>query len=206
MKYILVIILGYFFGCFQWSYILTKLIKKQDIRSIGVGNAGASNMVISFGWKVGLVVAILDVLKAIISIFVIRYVFKLTDPASLYLNGAAVILGHNYPFFMNFKGGKGTASTLGMLFGLDYRLGTIGFILIVGVAFATNYIVLGTMALVIFLFIATVFLNLGYIPILVAALIALQSFYKHLSNIKKIIKKEETGLRGALANKKKSNS
>ena len=206
VKYILVILLGYFFGCFQWSYILTKLMRKQDIRSLGVGNAGASNMVISFGWRVGLVVAILDVLKAIFSILFIRYVFKINDPASLYLNGAGVILGHNYPFFMNFKGGKGTASTIGMLFGLDYRLGIVGFILIISVAFLTNYIVLGTMALVVFLFLATVFFDLGYIPIIVAALIALQSFYKHLPNIKRIIKKEETGLRGALSNKKKSSS
>lgn len=205
-KYALIILLGYGFGCLQWSYILTKLFKKQDIRSLGVGNAGASNMVISFGWKVGLLVAVLDILKAIISILIIRYIFKLDDPSSLYLNGAGVILGHNYPFFMNFKGGKGTASTIGMLFGLNYKLGLLGVLVIVIVAFATNYIVLGTMALVLFLILATAVLNLGYIPIIIAAFIALQSLYKHLPNIKKIIEKKEPLLREALSKKEKSSS
>nr|WP_300006218.1 glycerol-3-phosphate acyltransferase [Tissierella sp.] len=205
-KYILVILLGYFFGCLQWSYILTKLLRKQDIRSIGVGNAGASNMVISFGWKAGLVVALLDILKAIISILIIKFFFKLTHPSYLYLNGLGVILGHNYPFFMNFKGGKGTASTLGMMFGLDYRLGLIGVLLVVIVAFATDYIVLGTMTLVLFLLVATVFLKLGTIPIIVSTLIVAQSIYKHRLNIKKIIQGQETGLRSALGNKKNSKS
>lgn len=203
-KYGLIILLGYGFGCLQWSYIFTKLFKKQDIRSLGVGNAGASNMVISFGWKAGLMVAILDILKAIISILIIRYMFKLADPSSLYLNGAGVILGHNYPFFMNFKGGKGTASTIGMLFGLDYKLGLIGLLVIIVVAFGTNYIVLGTMALVLFLVLATAVLNLGYIPFIIAAFIALQSLYKHMPNIKKIIEKKEPLLREALSKKEKS--
>ena len=205
-KYILIILLGYGFGCLQWSYIFTKLFKKQDIRSLGVGNAGASNMVISFGWKAGLVVAILDILKAIISILTIRYIFKLSDPSSLYLNGAGVILGHNYPFFMNFKGGKGTASTIGMLFGIDYKLGLLGLLVIVLVAFSTNYIVLGTMALVTFLVLATVLLKLGYLPIIIAILIGLQSLYKHLPNLKKIIDKKEPLLRSALRKKEKGSS
>lgn len=201
-KFALIIILGYVFGCMQWSYILTKLIKKTDIRTIGVGNAGASNMLVSYGWKMGALVAILDISKAIISILIIKYIFNLTDPSSLYLNGAGVILGHNYPFFMNFRGGKGTASTLGMLFGIDYKLGLLGLLIIALVALATNYIVLGTMALISFTVIATIYLNLGYIPIIIAILIGLQSIYKHLPNLKRILAKNEVGIRSSLKNKK----
>ena len=73
MDYLIVIIIGYLFGCLQWSYILSMIIKKQDIRTLGAGNAGASNMVVSFGWKIGVLVAFLDIFKAIMSIFIIKY-------------------------------------------------------------------------------------------------------------------------------------
>lgn len=201
-KYALIIILGYGFGCMQWSYILTKLIKKTDIRTVGVGNAGASNMVISYGWKMGALVAILDISKAIISILIIKYIFDLTDPSSLYLNGAGVILGHNYPFFMHFRGGKGTASTLGMLFGINYKLGLLGLLIIALVALSTNYIVLGTMALVTFIIVATIYLDLGYIPIIIAIFIGIQSIYKHLPNLKRILSKNERGIRSTIKKKK----
>lgn len=194
-RFILLIIIGYFFGCFQWSYILTKLIGKEDIRTIGVGNAGASNMVISFGWKMGALVGILDVLKAIASIVIVRYILKMDDPASIYINGLSVILGHNYPFFMNFKGGKGTAATVGMLFGIDYRLGLLGVLLVALVGLTTNYIVLGTMALISFLLLVTIYFDFGYIPILIAIFIGVQSLYKHLPNLKRILRKEEKGIR-----------
>ncbi len=124
--------------------------QKQDIRTLGVGNAGASNTVTVFGWKMGVVVAILDILKAIISILVIRYLFKNSDIFSLYLNGTSVILGHNYPFFMKFRGGKGTASTIGMLFGINYKLGILGVLVILSITLLTDFIALGTISLVLF--------------------------------------------------------
>ncbi len=98
----------------------------------------------------GVVVAILDILKAIISILVIRYLFKNSDIFSLYLNGTSVILGHNYPFFMKFRGGKGTASTIGMLFGINYKLGILGVLVILSITLLTDFIALGTISLVLF--------------------------------------------------------
>lgn len=203
-RYGLIIFLGYAFGCLQWSYIFTKFFKKEDIRAIGVGNAGASNMVISYGWKIGFAVGVLDILKATLSLLFIRYIFHLSDPTSLYFNGAGVILGHNYPFFMGFKGGKGTASTVGMMFGIDYRLGILGFLIMLGVSLGTNYIVIGTMTLISFFILATIYLKFGFIPVLISCLIALQSIYKHLPNIKRILARTETGVRGALKGKSSS--
>lgn len=75
-NYIIVTMLGYLFGCFQASYILGKLLKKVDIRSLGNGNAGASNTVVVFGWKYGVAVGLLDIGKAILSIIVIRLLLK----------------------------------------------------------------------------------------------------------------------------------
>jgi len=204
-KIFLVILIGYLMGCLQWSYFLSRSIKKADIRTLGGGNAGASNTVSVFGWKMGVAVALLDISKAIISILIIRYLFKISfienNMSNLYLNGTGVILGHNYPFFMKFKGGKGTASTVGMLFGIDYRIGIIGFFVILLVTLTTDYIALGTMALVSFLIIATIYLDFSTVCILLAVFIALQSLYKHIPNLKKIQAKQESGLRDALKKK-----
>lgn len=207
-KFILVILIGYLMGCLQWSYFLSKGLKKSDIRKLGGGNAGASNIVTVFGWKMGIAVALLDILKAFISILIIKYLFKITflenNMINIYFNGLGVILGHNYPFFMGFKGGKGTASTLGMLFGIDYRIGIIGFIIILIVTLVTDYIALGTMFLVSFLVLATLFLDFGTVCLLIAIFVALQSFYKHIPNLKKIMARDEKGLRDALRRKSRA--
>lgn len=203
-RYALIILLGYLFGCLQWSYILGKVVKKKDIRSLGVGNAGASNTVTVFGWKMGVVVGILDISKAIISIIIIKYIFKSSDIFSLYLNGTSVILGHNYPFFMGFKGGKGTASTVGMLFAINLQLGLIGFLVILLVTLLTDYIALGTMALVTFFVIATIYLGYGPACIILSLFIALLSGYKHLINMKRILSKTESRLRNTMKSKIKS--
>src|SRR5690625_2777455 len=122
-----------------------------------MGNAGASNTVTVFGWKMGVTVGLLDILKAIISILLVKYLFKETNIFNLYLNGTSVILGHNFPFFMGFRGGKGTASNLGMLFAINLKLGILGLLVILTVTLITDYIVLGTMALVSFFILATIY-------------------------------------------------
>lgn len=199
MNYVIVSVLGYLFGCLQWSYILSMIIKKQDIRSLGGGNAGASNIVVFFGWKMGVLVALLDIFKAIISIYIIKYLISNqvldNNMFLLYLNGFFVILGHNYPFFMKFKGGKGTASTFGMLIAIDLKMGLIGFFVILIVTFATDYIALGALSLVSFLVISTIYLNFGNPSILVAIAITILAIYKHIPNIKNILAKKEDGLK-----------
>jgi len=106
-SFLIVVIIGYLLGCLQWSYFISKGIFKTDIRRLGGGNAGASNTVVSLGWKWGVLVAILDILKAIASILLVSYLIKLSiiegNILHLYLNGLFVILGHDYPFFMGFQ-------------------------------------------------------------------------------------------------------
>ncbi len=202
-RYLIVITLGYIFGCLQWSYIIGKLLKKQDIRNLGGGNAGASNTVTVFGWKMGVAVGLLDILKAIISIIIIRYILKSTDMFELYLNGTSVVLGHNYPFFMGFKGGKGTASTVGMMLAINYKLGLLGILVIFLVTVLSDYIALGTMALVSFFVIATLYLGYGPQCLVLAIFLALLSAYKHLPNMKRILARKESGLRDALKRRAK---
>lgn len=168
-----------------------------------MGNAGASNTVTSFGWKMGVAVGLLDILKAIISILIIKHFFTDGGIFNLYLNGTSVILGHNYPFFMKFKGGKGTASNLGMLFAINYKLGLLGFLIILIVTLATDYIVLGTMSLVTYFILATIYLKYGSPAILLAVFIALLSIYNHIPNLKRLPAGGEVSLRSVLKRKAK---
>lgn len=205
--YFTVIIIGYLFGCLQWSYILSKTFLNVDIRTLGAGNAGASNTVISIGWKLGVLVAILDILKAIISIFIIKHLFKISfieeNYFLLYLNGLFVILGHDFPFFMKFKGGKGAASLLGMLIGIDYKLGILGFFIILIITIVTDYIALGTLGLNLFLALSA-YLYYGMNSVLISLILLFIAIYLHMPNIKRILIKEEKGLRGVLKKKAKT--
>lgn len=204
MKELLIVILiGYILGCFQTSYFIATFFKKTDIRALGNKNAGASNITMAFGWKYGLLVALIDILKPIISIFIIRLLFSNKVNNSdlmflIYLNGLFVILGHNYPFFLNFKGGKGTASLIGFIFAINIKFGLIGLLTMIIVSFATDYIVLGTISLVLIFLIGTVFLNFNIFCTLISLFITILAIYKHRTNIKNIIAKKEPKLRKSL--------
>jgi len=205
-NYIIVLIIGYLFGCFQTSYIIGKLFKKVDIRTIGSGNAGASNAVVAFGWKYGVVVDLLDIGKAILSIMLVKFILSNIlshghTPFLLYLNGLSVILGHNYPFYMGFKGGKGTASLIGMLSAIDYRIAIIGIVTIVAITLATDYIALGTISLVVLFVASTFFFGYSKGCVIIAFILAALSIYKHRQNIINIIQKKEIGLRSTMKKK-----
>lgn len=202
------IFLGYIFGCFQSSYFLGKIFKKIDIRTLGNGNAGASNATVSFGWKFGVSVAILDILKTIISTIIIRILFQNSLSEGnliflIYLNGLFVILGHNYPFYLNFKGGKGTASLVGLLFAINIKFGLLGILTMLIITIVTDYISLGTIGLVILFVLGSIYFKFNIYCIFISIFVAILSIYKHIPNIKNIISHQENGLRKALNKKEK---
>ncbi|NLC66084.1 MAG: glycerol-3-phosphate acyltransferase [Clostridium sp.] len=206
---IFVLLIGYGFGLLQWSYFISKGIKKVDIRTLGQGNAGASNTVESFGIKYGVLVAVLDILKAYFSIILVKRIFNIefvdNDAFLLYLNAFGVIIGHNFPFFMGFKGGKGTAALIGALFGFDLTLGIIGLFLIIGVSILSNYVILGTLFLTMFTIAIPIYYNLGLSSIVIAIIIAMLSFSLHIKNYKRIITGSESKVRTVLFKNKKAN-
>ena len=194
-KILLSIIIGYCLGNIQASYLLAKSIKKVDIRTLGFGNAGMSNAVESLGWKFGLMVGFIDVGKGIVSVLLIKYLFKIDfnpDGALLlYLNAYSVILGHIYPFHMNFKGGKGTAALIGVLIGLNPLYGLIGILIIVIVTIMTDYVTIGTLALTLYVIGLTLYFKMGIIPLLVSISGSLLSLYYHLPNYRRIFNHTE---------------
>ena len=202
----IVAIIGYCFGNIQTSYWLARIVRKVDIRTLGKGNAGASNTFESLGWKYGVFVAFVDVLKGLLSILLIKNLYQVgLNPQGaflLYLNGYCVILGHIFPFYMNFKGGKGTASLIGLMMGLNVWFGLAGIAVMVVVTLATQYVAVGTAVLVTFVVVVTVWMDWGVGAITLSLMGAALSLYLHLPNYRRIAKGEESKLFAVL--KKKS--
>lgn len=204
--FFIVIALGYLLGNFQTSYILGKLIKKVDIRTLGRGNAGASNAVESLGWKFGIVVAFLDAFKGLLAVLLVRYFFEVSLDVQgaplLYLAGYSAVLGHIFPFFMNFKGGKGTATLVGIMFGLNPWFGVLGLAIIIIITFISDYVAVGTVGLLLWMIAGTLYFNIGWIPTVIAILGSLLSIYLHLPNFKRIKNKDEGRLSLVLKRRK----
>lgn len=182
--------IGYLIGSIQPAFILGKLFRKVDIRTLGHGNSGASNATQSLGIKFGVAVALIDILKGVLSIVLIKLLFQASLDSSgavlLYLNGYSVILGHIFPFYMRFKGGKGTAALIGIIIGMNGFLGLLALLTIIIATLITDYIILGTLALTLYMLGITLYLNLGLIPILVALSGMFLSLWLHLPNYKRL--------------------
>lgn len=197
MKYFLCVLLGYAIGTINFAYIIGRL-KGFDIRTKGSTNAGASNATITMGWKIGIIVALCDILKAFISVIIAKAIFPDLELAGV-LAGVACVLGHIFPFYMKFKGGKGLASYLGMILALDWRFFLIIGTLIIIITVITDYIALATLTTVVVYPMYLIFTNIDIIVPIVVTIASLVMLFKHIDNIKRIISGKEIGLRSAKA-------
>ena len=204
----LVVLIGYLLGNIQAGYLLGKLLKKVDIRTLGQGNAGASNAVESLGWKFGVLVALIDILKGVAAILLVKFMFSVgfnkEGALLLYTAGYFAILGHIYPFYMKFKGGKGTATLIGILLGMNPVYGIIAMFILAGVTFATDYIAIGTLSLLFYVLFMTIFKDLGLWPVMITIAGGLLSIWLHLPNFRRIQNGQETRLSKVLHRNKES--
>ena len=142
MPYILVIALSYLLGCSNMA-IYIAAVKKVDLSAGGSGNPGASNAVILMGWGAGVLTAVHDIGKAALAVILARLVFP-DLPHIGAAAGVAAVLGHIYPFWMKFRGGKGFASYLGMTIALHWKFAIAVLLVVVVVTLVTDYIVAAT--------------------------------------------------------------
>ena len=142
MQYILVIILGYLLGCSNMATYIA-FFKKVDLSAGGSGNPGASNAVILMGWRAGVLTAVHDIVKAALAVLLANVLFP-DLPLIGATAGVACVLGHIYPFWMKFKGGKGFASYLGMTIALNWKFALLILLLVGLVTLITDYIVAAT--------------------------------------------------------------
>jgi glycerol-3-phosphate acyltransferase PlsY len=206
MERLIVILIGYLIGSIvQAGYWLGK-INHIDIRQYGSGNAGTTNVMRTLGKKAGFATYFLDAFKPALSCVIVHFLFGRNCDYEMLLfiySGLGVILGHNFPFYMNFKGGKGIAATSGMVFTLAIFPKNCWIILIVGMAtffiilFATKYVSLGSLigiALVFVMFV--IWACIGWLPlsgthlyeaVAVMFVITALGFIRHSGNIKRLI-------------------
>ena len=146
------VIIGYCFGCFSTAYFVGKA-NHIDIRSYGSGNAGTTNALRTLGKKAGIITYIGDVLKAVIPITIVRF-FVLTGRQDLdlicFILGLGVVLGHNYPVWLKFKGGKGIAVTSGVFIAVVPHIAVFALILFVLIALISKYISLASICAILF--------------------------------------------------------
>ena len=191
------LLIGYLFGCFQTSYFISKMVSQKDIREIGSGNAGASNVTSELGWKYGILTGFADVLKAYIPTQIVLYIFPgAYQPLDLIgLAGTGAVLGHIYPFFLDFRGGKGVACYIGMLLAIDWQIGIAIIIGLILLTIITDYVAVGSISLYIIIPILAYYNKYSYVVVGCAVVLLVVGMIKHWINVQRILSGSETGLR-----------
>jgi len=185
MDYLIIIVTSYLLGSIPFGLILTKLFLKKDIRKIGSGNIGATNVLRSGNKLIGYSTLLLDILKAILPVLYIKFYY----PDFIYISSLSVFLGHVFPIWLKFNGGKGVATYVGILFSIN---------LIYGIVFGITWLIiflfskysslsslLGTISIPIYLF----FFDGEQILFFIIMFVLI--FYTHRENIKRLKNKEE---------------
>lgn len=200
MERVICLVIGYVFGLFQTSYIYGKL-HGIDIRDYGSGNAGTTNTLRVLGRKAGILVLAGDIIKCILAVVVSGLIFDKTYPDMIYLlkiyAAAGAILGHNFPFYLRFKGGKGIAATAGMILSFHPYFIPVAVVVFFGIFFTTHYVSLGSLILYAVFFIEMVVLGqMGVFgmtqPLLnelyiITAVLTIMAYYKHKENIMRLL-------------------
>lgn len=201
MERLFFIIIGYLLGSLQTAIIIGRL-KGLDIRTQGSGNAGTTNALRVMGLKSAIVVFAGDMLKSIGAIGLTYWIFRDISSLSYLLiavyTGVGAILGHNWPVFFQFKGGKGIAVSVATLLMIDWRIGLISALLFIMVVLLTRYVSLGSMVLTISAPISLVLFYRGHWDFLeilmVILIIPILAIFQHRANIRRLLDGTESKL------------
>lgn len=197
---LIAVVLGYVLGLLQTGYFYGKS-HGVDIRTQGSGNAGATNTLRVLGLKAGLVTFLGDLFKAIFAVVIVHFLFKDRYPEAVKVlelyAGFGAVLGHNFPFYLKFKGGKGIACTSGMILAVCPLAAPICLILFIVLVGVTRYVSLGSIVVVIaYLIQVIIFGQMGYLDIdasylpefyIVSACFTLMALWRHRANIKRLL-------------------
>lgn len=203
---LLCIAIGYCFGVFQTAFIYGK-IHGIDIRTVGSGNAGTTNTLRVLGTKAGLIVLFGDIIKTMLAIGVTKLLVCPGQPDSMryiliFYTAMGAIIGHNYPFYMGFKGGKGIASTAGLILSLNIWYFIVGLIMFFTPFFTVHYVSLGSLLVYLAFVIQTIiFGQMGFLGDMtqaqlyelyaIALFLMAMAYWRHRENIVKLLKGTE---------------
>ena len=204
--YIIIAIIAYLIGSINFSVILSKKIAGFDVREKGSGNAGSTNMLRSVGKKAAVITLVCDILKGVVAILIavlLGAIFKNCDKSLLVqIAGILVIVGHTFPIFFEFKGGKGVATSLGVLLISNWKLGLICLVFALVLMALTRTVSIGSIAAAVLFPVLTLFVNMhilqsnflvtegsGYFiySIIIAGIV----IFNHRANIQRILSGKE---------------
>ena len=189
---IICIAIGYLFGCFQTAYLITRHKISQDIRDFGTGNVGTANVTQTLGPKAGLITLLADVLKTFVACYLCGLIFPgQPDELVVVYAGAGVALGHDFPFWLKFKGGKGVAVTIAILLLLDNHLLAISFWSVLLAFLCSKRLVMAVVALCITYPLAMFFYGYRMETVIVAGLLSCLIIVLHRSSFRKEVKVED---------------
>lgn len=191
---LITIVASYLLGCFNGAIVISKYVLHNDVRNHGSGNAGITNFYRTFGGTITLVVLLCDVLKMVAGVLIAR---MLLAPHGLfteatYIAGLFVVLGHSFPAFFGFRGGKGILSGGTLTFLVDWRVGVIAIGIFAIVVLLTRYVSLGSiLASISYPVTVSCFLHPGVLDSAISYLIAAMLVFMHRDNIKRLVRGEE---------------
>ena len=186
MDYIITALVSYLFGSIPFGYLFTKILLKKDIRNVGSGNIGATNVLRTGNKLLGYLTLVLDIAKAVVPVIFI----KLNYPDLVYISALCAFLGHLFPIWLKFKGGKGVATLVGILLSINiyYALvfGTVWILTFVISKYSSLSSLFASISIPIYLLI----IDKGNIIFFIIMFVLI--FYTHRENIKRLINKEES--------------
>jgi len=189
---ILAVVIGYLLGCFSTGLIAGKAFAKLDIRTKGSGNAGATNMLRTLGWVPSLVTVAGDIVKSVLACWIGEMLLGCTGA---YLAGVASVIGHDWPVFFGFKGGKGVASSFGVLIMTCPVIAASVFVLEIATIAITKMVSVASIAAAVLNVIMSVFILKGEpVSLICSIVLSCLLVYCHRANIGRLIRGEENKL------------
>ena len=186
MDYIITALVSYLFGSIPFGYLFTKILLKKDIRNVGSGNIGATNVLRTGNKSLGYLTLVLDIAKAVVPVIYI----KLNYPDLVYISALCAFLGHLFPIWLKFKGGKGVATLVGILISINIYYALIFGIVWILTFLISKYSSLSSLFASISIPIYLLIIDQGNIIFFIIMFVLI--FYTHRENIKRLINKEES--------------
>ena len=191
----IVAIIAYLIGSINFSVILSKKMAGFDVREKGSGNAGTTNMLRSVGKKAAAITLVCDILKGVVAILLAMLMNKISPNSNgallVQIAGVAVILGHTFPIFFKFKGGKGVATSLGVLIMSNWQIGLICLVFALILIILTQMVSVGSIAAAILYPVLTIFIPQNYIIpgnyIIYSIVLAVIIVFNHRENVKRLL-------------------
>ena len=188
-------IIAYLIGSINFSVILSKKMAGFDVREKGSGNAGTTNMLRAVGKKAAAITLVCDILKGVVAILIAMFIGNVVEEANkpllVQIAGIAVILGHTFPIFFKFKGGKGVATSLGVLIMSNWQIGLICLVFALILIILTQMVSVGSIAAAILYPVLTLFIPENYIVpgnyLIYSVILAVFVVFNHRENVKRLL-------------------